>query len=147
MGLPKTLAPSDQWGEKGMSQNQFSEEEARKIILMKIAPYINAFPALASAIDVNEIADRAIRAFYELEQTLTERVKNAEKRLIQAQLDLEKAKKELELRTSNPLQFIYKTAEELILRKMDMLRLQILKQRKAFEDGASTILKRSIKNL
>ncbi|MEM1554336.1 MAG: hypothetical protein QXJ72_05575 [Thermoproteota archaeon] len=126
--------------------SQINVEEVKRTVIARIAPYVKAYPALAAAVNVEEIADIAVKAFYELEERLKKSVENAEKRLVQAQLDLEKAKKELELRTQNPEQFIYKTAEEITLRRMDALRYQILKQKKAFENGASTILKRSIKN-
>ena len=122
-----------------------NEEEIKRTIVAKISPYITVNPVLASAINVDEIASKAILAFYELETTLEKRVVEAERRLQQAQADLAKAKLELELRTSNPEKFIIKTAEEITLMKMEALRRTLLKQRRAFEDGASSILKRSIK--
>lgn len=127
-------------------EKEINEEEVRKLIVERISPYINAHPLLANAINVEEVAEKSIKAYYDLADRLIKAVENAEKRLEVAKRDVELAQKELELRTADPIKFILKTAEEITISRLDALRYVILKQKKAFENGASTILKRQIKN-
>jgi hypothetical protein len=122
---------------------EINEEEVKATVVKRISPYI--VPPLDNFVRPSDIAGAAVEAFHRLEKDLAEKVKRAEARLAEAQKDLEQAKRELALRTSNPEQFIYKTAEEIAIMKLNSARATILKQMKAFEDGASPLLKSSIK--
>jgi hypothetical protein len=112
-------------------------------ILAKLSEVL--VPPINTIVKPQEVLQEAIQSYYALENVLVKKVKDREAALLQAQKDLEQAKRELALRTNDPAAFISKTAEEIAIMKFNAIRNLLNQQARAFEDGASTVLKRAIK--
>jgi hypothetical protein len=118
-------------------------ESAADAILQKLTEIL--VPPINTIIKPSEVLEEAFKSYYALEGVLAKKIKDREAALLQAQKDLEQAKKEYELRTANPELFVSKTAEEIAIMKFNAVRSLLNTQARAFEDGASTVLKRAIK--
>ena len=118
-------------------------ESAADAILQKLTEIL--IPPINLIIKPQDVLEETFKSYYALEGVLAKKIKDREAALLQAQKDLEQAKKEYELRTANPELFVSKTVEEIAIMKFNAVRSLLNTQARAFEDGASTVLKRAIK--
>jgi len=137
-------------GEKGMEIN---EQEVREILARRLAPYIRSWADEVAryGITVNyqevlsAIINKSINAFYELNRSFDKKIEEAERRVKQAIEDLEKCKKEKELRTADPLKFIVATGEHIARNTLTGVGIVSRKQGMAMDGQTSKILGRVIR--
>ena len=128
-------------------------EDLKEVVKAHLQPHVagwaNELKARGVIVDTNAtldfIAQRAINAFVELDRSLAKKVEEAEKRLYQAQKDLERAKEEQRLRTTDPRKFVVETAESIARMVLVSSGSVSVKQGKAMDGTTSRILKRTVK--
>lgn len=119
-------------------------EEMERVIRTHVAPYLVVDGV--QLVNPEAVVKKTIEDYMNKRQEFKEKIEKAKRRIAEATRDLQTAEQELKWLETEPIKWVKKAGEENAIMLINSLIALANRQKKAFENGASSILRKTLKD-